>query len=53
MFCKKCVKKNYVIFTGKHLRRNLFFNKVNRAYFGLLLLQIIPSEAAAYKWSLK
>ena len=28
MFCKKCVLRNLTKFTGKHLRQNLFFNKV-------------------------
>ena len=44
---------NIVIFTRKHLCRSFFFNKVNRAYFHFLILQVIPSEAAVYKWSLK
>ena len=28
VFCKKGVFKNFTKFTGKHLRQNLFFNKV-------------------------
>ena len=28
LFCKKTVLKNFAKFTGKHLRRSLFFNKV-------------------------
>ena len=28
MFCKKGVLRNFVKFTGKHLRQSLFFNKV-------------------------
>ena len=50
VFCKKCFqKKDNVIFTGKHLCRSLFFNKVNRAYFHFLVLQAVPSKAAVYK----
>ena len=33
-------KKNYVIFTGKHLCRSFFFNKVNRVNFRFLVLQV-------------
>ena len=28
VFCKKGVLRNFATFTGKHLRRRLFFNKV-------------------------
>ena len=28
VFCKKCVLRNFAKFTGKHLRKNLFLNKV-------------------------
>ena len=31
MFCKKGVLRNFAKFTGKHLCRNLFFNKVAMA----------------------
>ena len=33
--------------------RSLFFNKVNRVYLHFLVLEVIPSEVAVYKWSLK
>ena len=42
-------KKNDVIFTGKHLCRSLFYNKVNRVCFHFLVLKVIPSEAFVYK----
>ena len=40
-------------FYRKTPSRSLFFNKVNRAYFHFLVLQVIPSEEAVYKWPLK
>ena len=43
------VKKKNIIFTGKHLCRSFFFNKVNSDYFHVLVLESIPSEAAVYK----
>ena len=30
VFCEKCVLRNFAKFTGKHLCRSLFFNKVAR-----------------------
>ena len=40
-------------FTGKHLFKSLFFDKVNRVYFPFLVLQVVSSEANVDKWSLK
>ena len=41
--------KKYVFLKEKHQFRSLCFDKVNRAYFQFLVLEVIPSEAAVYK----
>ena len=38
IICKKCVLGNFTKFTGKHLRRSLYFNKVA----GLYKIETLP-----------
>ena len=43
------LKKNYVIFTGKHTYVGVSFLLKITVFFSLLVLQVIPSEATIYK----
>ena len=41
VFCKKVVLRNFAKFTGKHLCKNLFFNKVAGLRYATLLEEIL------------
>ena len=41
VFCKKVVIKNFAKFTGKHVLRSLFFNKVASLYDGAFFATIV------------
>ena len=43
-FCKKCVLKNFAKFTGKHLCKSLFFNKVAGFIKKETPVQVFPCE---------
>ena len=44
MLCKEDILKNFVKFTGKHLRQSLFFNKVAGLYRTPLVAAFEPSQ---------